>query len=275
MTTEEIKKEYTNDLKKFRDFIRKNPSLLSSYVYVLVDPRGEREQVFYVGKGQTTRMFSHVLDSFNPKHVNNENGWGEKLERIKSIHDDGYKVKMYILHYGLTDEHAFIVESVLIDVFKNFRAIDAQAIGELTNSINGFDHKRGFCDVDTLYKNSKVFERIKRLPGEKILLIKISGTETDNLAILERVRKHWKLNPERANKASFIAACCNGVIVGLYKNDTGWKPSSIIEDPNNEGRYYFEGRPVTDSAVLERYVNRLVDIPKGARYPVMYLGGWR
>ena len=59
------KKDYEADLRKFRDFCRKNPFLIGCYVYVLVDPRGEREQVFYVGKGTNDRMFQHVLESFN------------------------------------------------------------------------------------------------------------------------------------------------------------------------------------------------------------------
>ena len=51
------KTDYEADLRKFRDFCRKNPFLIGCYVYVLVDPRGEREQVFYVGKGTNDRMF--------------------------------------------------------------------------------------------------------------------------------------------------------------------------------------------------------------------------
>ena len=32
------KKDYEADLRKFRDFCRKNPFLIGCYVYVLVDP---------------------------------------------------------------------------------------------------------------------------------------------------------------------------------------------------------------------------------------------
>ena len=268
------KKDYEADLRKFRNFIRKNPFLLGCYVYVLVDPRGEREQVFYVGKGQNDRMFQHVLESFKTSSINSEKSWGEKLDRISEIHKAGYKVKMYILHYGLTDEHAFIVESVLIDVFRNFQAIDSHSIGDLTNSIKGFDHRRGFCDTDSLYRNHGINEYVKILPNENILMIRIGGTDANDNDIYERVRKHWKVNPTHANKATYIAACRNGIVVGLYKNESGWKPSSVAEDPNNDGRFYFEGCPVTDESVRERYINRFVDTPKGARYPVMYLGGW-
>ncbi len=269
------KKDYEVDLKQFRAFIRKNPLVLDNYVYALVDPRRGREQVFYVGKGQTDRMFKHILESFSVNQNNTPNYIGKKLERIQMIHNAGEKVKMYILHYGLTSEHALIVESVLIDVFQNFKEIDTQAIGDLTNSIHGFDSRRGFCDVKSLYKNSEVTEKVKILPGEKVLLIKIAGTESEDNEILERVRKHWRINPDRADKADYIAACRNGVIIGLYKNKSKWQPSLATEDHNNEGRYYFEGIPVEDPTIRERYIGRFVDIPHGARYPVMYLGGWK
>ena len=219
-------------------------------------------------------MFQHVLESFKTSSVSSEKGLGEKLERINEIHKAGRKVKMYILHYGLTDEHAFIVESVLIDVFRNFQSIDSNSIGDLTNSINGFDHRRGFCDMDSLYRSHGINEYVKILPTEKILLIRISGTGVNDSDIYERVRKHWRLNPEHANKATYIAACRNGIVVGLYINISSWQPSNKKNDPNNVGRFYFEGCPVTDKSVRDRYINRLVEIPKGTRYPVIYLKGW-
>ena len=258
----------------FRKFIRSHSSELGCYVYALVDPSAGRKQVFYVGKGQKERMFSHVFESFATKDFVDEKLFGEKLERIKKIHESGYKVEMYILHYGLTNEHAFIVESVLIDVFSNFREIDVQAFGELTNAINGFDHRKGFCSIESLSKSADAKEEIKVLPNEKILVIKISGTEIKDSQILERVRKHWRINPQRANKATYIAACRNGVVIGLYINESGWLQVQNPTNPNDRGRYYFEGAPVLDKSVLERFINRLVVIPKGARYPIIYIGGW-
>ena len=269
------KDSYEGELKKFRKYCRKHPNELGCYVYALADPTKGKEQVFYVGKGQKERMFNHILSSFKHKELSEEQLVGEKLERIQRVHNFGHKVKMYILHYGLTNEHAFIVESVLIDVFSNFKVIDDQAIGDLTNGIYGFNHRRGFCDVDTLCNNANVREKIHVLPEEKILVIKISGTESSDADILERVRKSWRINPERANKATYIAACRNGVIIGLYTNSSGWLPVQLIESQNDEGRFYFEGASVTDKSVLERYINRIVEIPKGARYPILYVGGWK
>lgn len=268
------KNSYEKELKIFRKYMRSHSLDLGCYVYALVDPTAGKKQVFYVGKGQKERMFSHVFESFATKNIVDEKLIGEKIERIRNIHKSGHKVEMYILHYGLTNEHAFIVESVLIDVFANFKEIDVQAFGELTNAINGFDHRKGFCSIETLSKMADATEEIKVLPNEKILVIKISGTETKDDEILERVRKHWKINPQRANKATYIAACRNGVVIGLYVNKSGWLQVHNPTNPNDEGRYYFEGIPVSDKSVLQRYMNRLVAIPKGARYPIMYVGGW-
>ncbi len=268
------KNSYKEELKLFRKYIRSHYSELGCYVYALVDPSAGKKQVFYVGKGQKERMFSHVFESFATMGFVEEKLIGEKLDRIRKIHESGNKVEMYILHYGLTNEHAFIVESVLIDVFSNFREIDVQAFGELTNALNGFDHRKGFCSIETLSKSANAKEEIKVLPNEKLLVIKISGTETNDNEILERVRKYWRINPQRADKATYIAACRNGVVIGLYVNKSGWLQVQNPTNPNDEGRYYFEGTPVSDESVLQRFINRLVLIPKGARYPIMYIGRW-
>ena len=268
------KNSYKEELKRFRKYIRSHSSELGCYVYALVDSSAGRKQVFYVGKGQNERMFSHVFESFATKDFIEEELIGKKLERIRKIHESGNKVEMYILHYGLTNEHAFIVESVLIDVFSNFREIDVQAFGELTNAMNGFDHRKGFSSIESLCNSANAKEEIKILPNEKLLAIKISGTETKDDEILERVRKHWRINPQRADKATYIAACRNGVVIGLYINKSGWLQVQNPANPDDEGRYYFEGVPVADDSVLQRFINRLVVIPKGARYPIMYIGGW-
>jgi len=92
---------------------------------------------------------------------------------------------------------------------------------------------------------------------------------------LERVRKHWRINPDCANKATYVAACRNGVVIGLYINKSGWIQVQNPENPNDEGRYYFEGTPVNDVSVLDRYINHYIEISRGARYPIMYVGGWK
>ena len=272
---QEIKKEsYKDEHMKLRSFIKTHPSLLGCYVYALVDPTTQGRQVFYVGKGQNERMFSHIYEAFSKTDIDNEENIGKKLERIQKIHNAGQKVEMYILHYGLTNEHALIVESVLIDVFSNFKEIDMGAFGELANGMRGFDSNKGFCSIDSLIYQSKASKEIKVLPSEKILAIKISGTETNKYDILERTRKYWKVNPNRANNATYIAACRNGVVIGLYINKSGWIK---VEDSNSKvnGRFYFEGEPVTDSSVLNRYLNHYIEFPRGARYPIMYIGGWK
>jgi hypothetical protein len=260
------KESYSKELIAFRKYLKLNPSELEYYVYALIDPRDHK--VFYVGKGKTERMFHHVMESLSIQDTNSEKSLGKKLEKIKDIHNAGEKVDMRILHYGLTNEHAFIVESVLIDVFSNFTSIDNNAIGELTNSINGYDHRRGFCDVEELNRRAAVKEKVDIHPDEKILAIKINGTEQDDKDILERVRKYWRIDPNHANKATYIAACRHGVVVGLYINVSGWKKD------DNENRFYFEGTSVTDKKVLERYINKSIDFPKRAQYPIWYVGKW-
>ena len=91
-------------------FTQKVIEELQSYVYALVDPRNDC--IFYIGKGKGNRVFQHAEDALQE----NTDSHNLKLETIRSIHKDGLKVKHYIIRHKLSDETAFLVESVLIDM---------------------------------------------------------------------------------------------------------------------------------------------------------------
>lgn len=263
------KDNYESELKELREFIKSNPDALRCYVYAMIDPRDNK--VFYIGKGQRTRVMDHVFEALKlPKDPNAPINVHNKLDLIRAIHNSGNKVNMYILHWGMTDEHALIVESVLIDVFQNLDRINTQEMNDLTNAMKGFDARRGFTSIGEL-KNALLKEPAKPLQGEKVLVIRINETSNDDVKIYQRVRRAWKLNPEKANEATYIAACRNGVIVGLYVNVSGWQP---VKEDIESRRYEFEGHPVTNMSVRERYINKVVDFKKGASNPISYYFGW-
>ena len=182
------------------------------------------------------------------------------------------KVEMMIIHYGLTEEHAFLIESAFIDLLRNYKEIDNTSVAEMTNIANGFDHRKGICTIMQL-NQSLIKEPLVLQKGEKMLIIKINGSETTDKEIYERVRKSWRLIPEKANKADYIAACRNGVIVGLYKNESGWKIDSDAESKTT--RYYFEGTSIVDPEIRDRFINKCFETPKGASNPIQYVGNWK
>jgi uncharacterized protein len=65
---------------------------LRYYVYLLRDPRDGK--VFYVGKGVANRVFAHALDALD------EQGAGEKLDRIRAIRAEGKSVRYELLRGG-------------------------------------------------------------------------------------------------------------------------------------------------------------------------------
>lgn len=88
---------------------------LGYYVYVLKDPRNS--EVFYVGKGQGNRIFSHLEEAAGvlAKPVDYENTVS-KCRRIIDIWLDGYEVELAIAARGLRDEEeAHKIEAAIYD----------------------------------------------------------------------------------------------------------------------------------------------------------------
>ena len=99
---------------------------LAYYVYALADPRDNK--IFYIGKGKGNRVFQHAKDALNEENEN------LKLDKIRSILQEGKQVNLYILRHNLTEDVAYIVESTLIDLltYSKFNKIN-----QLTNIVAG------------------------------------------------------------------------------------------------------------------------------------------
>lgn len=75
------------------------------YVYGLIDPRNN--QYFYIGKGKGKRFSSHL----KPKRLDFNTA---KLDKIKSIQEAGFEIKIEILFPNLDEETAFELERITI-----------------------------------------------------------------------------------------------------------------------------------------------------------------
>lgn len=83
---------------------------LKAYVYLLVDPRDG--QVFYVGKGNNSRVLAHRPNV-------DDDSLSEKLKRVRDIERSGQQVSLLLLRTGMSDDEAFHVEGAAIDIFSN------------------------------------------------------------------------------------------------------------------------------------------------------------
>lgn len=109
-----------------KGFSQKTKEELKYYVYVLIDPRDNK--IFYVGKGNSNRVFSHIEESIESLR---DTG---KLETIRAIKRNNQEVKHYIIRHGLEESEALLVESVLID-FLTFK--DFLEVSKITNIVAG------------------------------------------------------------------------------------------------------------------------------------------
>mgnify|MGYP001810396481 CR=1 FL=1 len=85
------------------------------YVYRLIDPRNG--ETFYVGKGQSNRVFEHAKGKAEIQNEN-EDSYDLKLKRIQEIKDSGLDV-IHIIHRHKIkdDETAYEIEAALIDAY--------------------------------------------------------------------------------------------------------------------------------------------------------------
>ena len=166
------------------EFSPKTQEELKAYVYALIDPRDNK--IFYIGKGNNSRVFSHINEAIiNPRET-------EKLETIRAIKCENEKVKHFIIRHGLEENEAFMLESVLID-FLTFK--DFADVAKITNIASGHHFfNQGIKTVE----ECEILYNCEELKNEdikhNILLININKTFDNN-----RRKKNEDPNYVRSN----------------------------------------------------------------------------
>lgn len=118
----------------------------------------------------------------------------------------------------------------------------------------------------------------------RLVLINVNRTGKDaRFPLLDAVRYSWKISPARAQKADYVLAVIEGIIVGVFEAEE-WLPDTKENFPEftpkdrpwgmRNGRWAFKGREAPTS-VQTLYVNKRVpsELRKhGAANPIRYIG---
>ncbi|MBF1761052.1 MAG: hypothetical protein HXP25_00470 [Veillonella sp.] len=190
------------------------------YVYGLIDPRGGKKEIFYIGKGTGNRVFEHERES-----TSNPGSEKEKLERIEAIRDAGFEVEKIIINSNLSEEQAFAAEAALINVFRY--------IGSLTNIVAGH-HSAGALTVEEFERVNGAIDLEEGDIRHRILVIKINKLykelrgdkvwtpkEIDEKDLYDAVRGVWRMSYKRAHTIDYVFGVYNSLIVAVYK-PTAW-----------------------------------------------------
>lgn len=228
------------------------------YVYRLIDPSNDK--TFYIGKGKGNRMFAHAEGK--PKLEKGETRKTVKLNVIHKIQKAKQEVNYRIHRHGMTEKCALEVEAALIDAYK-------------TKQVKGHDSDRGESTVEQLevrYAKRKMIID----PQHKLLFIKTKWTTVDDHGcVYEAVRRAWKIDRNRANRANFILAIIDGVCAGIFKSSSWIISPGDEKKSKREQRSEFRGDTVLSKNITDRYYNKVVpdEIWKpGATNPIRYVG---
>ncbi|MGH7641700.1 MAG: LEM-3-like GIY-YIG domain-containing protein [Candidatus Dormibacteria bacterium] len=235
--------------------------MLKSYVYLLIDPR--TNLLFYVGKGKGDRAYAHAvaalggLDQATRGHL--------KMGTIREIHRSGRMVRIEILHHGMTDDEAFLVESASIDLVRHLGTVaDGGTAATLANVHRGHDSRFGIATVEDLAARYAARQVVIRDP---LILIRPSNLwwgAKDDHERYEATRKWWKASASSRARVTHAAAVVDGIVRMVWKIAT-W------EDDAANGRAAFTGS--RDPELEARYVWGDVSavLPLGAQNPIRYV----
>ena len=239
---------------------------LAYYVYALIDPRDNR--IFYIGKGKGNRIFQHAKDALYDEDKS------LKLDIIRSILREGKQVGLYILRHNLTEDTAYIVESVLIDLLTYSKFNKTNILANIVAGHHQWDEGiKDVDEIDSIYNCMKIEVKQK----ETLLLVSLNKSFDQAKAdgvyrridIYEATRKYWKIGKNAPQEIKYVLGVYKGVVRSVIEI-TSWEWTDVAEDGTKfkSDRCIFEGKLINDSTYLNKDVS---DYPFGSGGAVRYI----
>jgi hypothetical protein len=233
-------------------FDEKTKIALKYYVYLLIDPAGDKP--FYIGKGKDNRVFDHVR-----QNIINEDQASLKYLEIQRIGPEN--VKHVIIRHGLTEKESFLIESCLIDTLKFIPDFNSIVKGNIQGGINAIEKGLMTTDDITRLYNAEPLENI----ADDCLIININKTFSRGLgsnAIYKATKETWSMKKSRQEKVKFILSEYRGLIVEVFKVDNWYeKERGYNKGAKKYGETYigygFNGSIATQD-IREKYLNKSI-----------------
>lgn len=234
---------------------------LRSYVYMYVDPRND--EVFYIGKGENNRVFSHLKDADDLKRNS------RKVERIRTIWNAGHEVLIRVHRHGMTPDQAFHVEASLIELHPDSEnEVEGHHSSELgdrlvTDLVSEKQREKAEIDFPAVLINiRKEWLRIRPNASKPV----------DRDQLYKSTRTAWDIQPLRHTTVKYAISTAFGIIREVY-NISDWVPAIVNADgsPRDEdGRWMFNGNVAAEKQYL---VGKAIDFLQkaGAQNPIKWL----
>lgn len=249
---------------------------LGVYVYVLLDPRDR--SIFYVGKGVSDRVYSHIWSAMgkaqpieSSPEIESAAVKSAKNQRIYDIYHSGAQVEHFILRHQIapeatSDQSAFAIEQTLIDAL---RLLDAPGMDAVLANIAG-GHTATQWGVIPL---TELILRYAAAPAPEIdlpfVVLVVNFARKPNVSaeeIYEESRGWWKAGPRARNTVDIPIFIIAADIVRAVHRASSW-------EQGEEGKWRFTG-PV-DRDLESRYVGTsLAELKKGRSNGKWNMHGW-
>lgn len=248
-------------------FSQKVKEELGYYVYCLVDPRDRK--IFYIGKGCGDRVYAHACNALEDYEASTD-----KIDKIREIIDAGYTVRHYIIRHKLSEEDAFTVESVLIDLL-TYEDFNTDSL--LTNIVAG--HHQWDEGIKTADEVIQLYDckPLQLKEGHKLLMVNLNRTYVQRSAnglnvrpdLYEITRGDWHVSKANADQVDYVLGVYRGIVRVVIKPTSKWK--EVKGHPSKSRRYNIEG-VTNDKVGNDLYLNKDVTAyPFPSRGAVRYI----
>ena len=234
-------------------------SKLAYYVYALVNPLNG--QVFYIGKGNGNRVFDHVNGVLN----SSESTLSLKQNEISEIIQNGCEIGHYIIRHGLTENEAFLVESVLIDYNNTM-------IQKLTNEVSG--HYSAIWGIKTAEELIRQYNApdLEQLTDPVIIINinrKYKDTKSKSITVYNATKQAWVIDEKRLKSIKYALAEFQGIIIGVFEVKKWYEIRS--EEDKRKQRWGFDGIEAAEE-IKNKYLNKSIAKykKKGAANPIRF-----